>query len=180
MKLASMDTQVDEVPDDVREILLRRAERLREVPSADDAADSAQFWVAAFRVGDDTYAVPLEQMRACVALKAVTPVPLTGPHVVGVIRFEGQAITVFSVAALLGERGWSRDPSVLLVLEVAAGRLVGIDCEQIPTPLSLPLSRVITAQETAGPIKSVLVDGGQKLQLIDVARLLQDRKEDRR
>src|SRR5262249_57706996 len=98
----------------------------------------ATFWVAEFPVGDERYAVPLQRLRGSVPLRLVTPVPLSPPHVVGILRFQGQVIAALSLAALLGGRGWRQDPAVLLVVEGPSGDLLALDCEQVPQPLAAP------------------------------------------
>jgi chemotaxis signal transduction protein len=134
-----------ELTADELEILEVRRERLRQKPEA-SADDEATFWVAEFPVGDERYAVPLQRLRGSVPLKLVTPVPLSPPHVVGILRFQGNVIAALSLAVLLGGRGWRQDPAVLLVLEGPSGDLVALDCEQVPQPLAVPLRVVEEAR----------------------------------
>lgn len=105
---------------------------------------------AVFSVGEDVYAIPLEHLRAAIPLATVTPVPLAPPHVIGIVRFRGQAITVLSFAALFGIGGWRVDPAVLVVLEAPGGRLIAVDCEHIPRAATLPRAAVAIARGTQG------------------------------
>ena len=66
----------DGVTQEDRELLERRAARLREKPR--EAEEESVLWAAEFPVGEDSYALPLESLRAAVPLRMVTPVPL--PH----------------------------------------------------------------------------------------------------
>ena len=125
---------------ELNELLVRRAERIRQKPA--EAEDENLLWVAEFPVGEETYALPLDTLRAAVPLKMVTPVPLSPPHVIGILRFQGQIVTALSLASLLGGRGWREDPAVLLVVDPGFGRLVALDCERIPKPSGLPHAQV--------------------------------------
>ncbi len=98
----------EEITQEERELLERRAARLRDKPRA--AEEESVLWAAEFPVGEDSYALPLESLRAAVPLKMVTPVPLSPPHVIGILRFQGQILTAMSLSSLLGgsRTPWSR------------------------------------------------------------------------
>jgi chemotaxis signal transduction protein len=161
-----------ELTQDEREILEIRGERLRQKPEA-AADEEAIFWVAEFPVGDERYAVPLHRLRGSVPLRLVTPVPLSPPHVVGILRFQGQVIAALSLAALLGGRGWRQDPAVLLVLEGPSGDLLALDCEQVPQPLAVPLRAVEAARgRDVSAVAAVGLPGARQLNLIDLDTLL--------
>jgi chemotaxis signal transduction protein len=161
-----------ELSQDEREILEVRRQRLRQRPEA-PAMEEAIFWVAEFPVGDERYAVPLQRLRGSVPLKLVTPVPLSPPHVVGILRFQGQVIAALSLAVLLGGRGWRQDPAVLLVVEGPSGDLVALDCEQVPQPMAVPL-RVVEEAQGRGreTVTQVALPGARSINLVDLDRLL--------
>ncbi len=159
---------------ELNELLERRAARVREKPRAPE--DESVLWVAEFPVGEDIYAIPLDVLRAAVPLRSVTPVPLSPPHVIGILRFQGQILTALSLASLLGGRGWREDPAVLLVVDPGFGRLVAVDCEQIPKPVGLPLAQVNEARSrAAGPVTDVTLPGPRQVQLLDLRRLMEKR-----
>jgi purine-binding chemotaxis protein CheW len=157
------------------ELLERRAARLRAKPKAE--SDEAMLWAAEFPIGDDSYALPLAALRAAVPLRMVTPVPLSPPHVIGILRFQGQILTAMSLASLLGGRGWREDPAVLLVVDPGiGGRLFALDCERIPRPVSLPASAVEEARaRSTGALAEVTLPGMQQVNLIDLRRLIDRR-----
>ena len=166
--------RVPELPDEkTRKILTQRAERLRAPPLA--SKEGPVEWVAEFPVGEDRYAIPLSALRAAVPLRRVTPVPLSLPHVVGILRFQGQIVTALSMASLLGIKGWNQDPAVLLVVDPGWGRLVALDCEESPRPIGLALAAVEeTRARGLGPILEV-VHEGPIVHLVDLGRLLDRR-----
>jgi chemotaxis signal transduction protein len=160
------------IGDDVRALLAARAERLK--ARLVSKADEPTIMVAQFRVGEGQYAIPLGDFRAAVPLKLVTPVPLSPPQVIGILRYQGQVISALSLASLLGIRGWRNDPTVLLVVEAAPGKLIGLDCEEIPKPCPLPLAAIEKARkEGSGPIVELFIPGSIPINLLDLAALFE-------
>lgn len=154
-------------------LLERRAERIRNKPHEEE---EDFLWVAEFPVGEESYAIPLDALRAAVPLKMVTPVPLSPPQVIGILRFQGQIITALSLASLLGGRGWREDPAVLLVVDPGFGRLVAFDCERIPKPVGLPHARVEEARgRSAGAITEITLPGMKQVSLLELNRLMDRR-----
>ncbi len=167
--------QPDAFAAELNEILERRAGRVREKPA--DADEESVLWVAEFPVGEETYAIQLDALRAAVPLKMVTPVPLSPPHVIGILRFQGQIITALSLASLLGGRGWREDPAVLLVVDPGFGRLVALDCERIPKPTGLPHALVEEARaRAAGAVTEITLADMKQVTLLDLRKLM-DRRE---
>lgn len=161
-----------EPPDDaVRELLLRRAARLRQPEEDLDPEESDGLPVAEFSVGDDLFALPLASLRATIPLRLVTVVPLAPAHVLGVLRYEGQLVCAFSAASLLG-RAWKTDPSVLLVVEHGRDRLFALDSERIPKPSVLPKSALAAAAPEDALIRLITSPGTGCLRLIDVSELM--------
>jgi chemotaxis signal transduction protein len=160
----------DPVSEAARKLLLARAERLRQKPAEEE---EEAFWTAEFPLGGQAYALPLECLVACQSLKLVTSVPLSNPNLAGIVRFQRRILGVVSLAGLLGSGGWSRDPSVLLVLKLGEDRLLAVDCEEIPRSASLPLAAVQEARaagESNGIVK-VQRPGKGPLHLIEVSSL---------
>jgi len=158
---------------EVKALLDRRAERARARPRLEE---ETVLWMAEFPVGEEQYAIPLETLRAAVPLKMVTPVPLSPPHVIGILRFQGQIVTALSLASLLGGRGWREDPAVLLVVDPGFGRLVALDCERIPKPSGLPHALVEEARaRSTGAISEITLPGMRQVNLLDLLRLMDRR-----
>jgi purine-binding chemotaxis protein CheW len=162
---------------EVQALLERRAERARARPRLEE---ESVIWLAEFPVGEEQYAIPLEALRAAVPLKMVTPVPLSPPQVIGILRFQGQIITAMSLASLLGGRGWREDPAVLLVVDPGVGRLIALDCEQIPKPVGVPSALVQQARDRKGAVTELLLPGLRQLNLLDLRRLMDRRAPEKR
>jgi purine-binding chemotaxis protein CheW len=155
--------------------LRRRAARLaRPRPVASDEAED-RMSVAQFSLGDALYAVPLHDLRAALALRDVTPVPLAPAHVIGVLRWEGKVITAVSLASLLGVRGWQRDPAVLLIV-ACERRLVAVDSEMIPRLATLSRSAIDSGRaRRQGPAVEIVGPGGVIVNLLDVGQAMASR-----
>jgi purine-binding chemotaxis protein CheW len=152
-------------------LLEKRAARVRHKPA--DPEEESVLWAAEFPVGEETYAIPLDDLRAAVPLKMVTPVPLSPPHVIGILRFQGQIVTALSLASLLGGHGWREDPAVLLVVDAGLGRLVAVDCERIPKPVGIPIKLVTEARGQA--VAEITLPGLRQVQLLDLRQLMEKR-----
>src|SRR5947209_10033788 len=177
MKLRARE--LDGFTPEVEELLVRRAERVRRKPAETD--EENVLWVAEFPIGEETYALPLQTLRAAVPLKMVTAVPLSPPHVIGILRFQGQIVTALSLASLLGGRGWREDPAVLLVVDPGFGRLIALDCERIPKPTGVPHAQVEEARaRTTGPVCQNTMPGMRQVSLLDLGRLMDRRHQEKR
>jgi purine-binding chemotaxis protein CheW len=91
------------------------------------------------------------------------------------LRFQGQIVTALSMAALLGIKGWRQDPSVLLVVDPGWGRLVAIDCEEVPRPVSIAHAALDEARSREAKAITEVVHNGRLLHLLDLAKLLDRR-----
>jgi chemotaxis signal transduction protein len=167
----------DSQEEEIRHLLEERAKRLRDLEQTEVVREEAVHWVAEFPLGEERYALPLESLRAALPLRMVTPVPLSAPHVIGVLRFQGQVLAALSLASLLGGHGWRQDPAVLLVVQRGDGELCAVDCEAIPRPIGLPVGAVEAARaRVEGPVLEVYFkpqadSKPQLVNLIDPPRL---------
>lgn len=162
------------MPPEFVRVLEARAARLR-VRRAAELAEGDQILTAEFSIGDELFAFHLEALRSVVPLSRVTPVPLSPPGVIGVVRFQGQLLTALSLPGLLSGCAWTSDPSVLLIAEASAGQLIGFDCEKVPRPGTLPRALVEVARQGAGATAAVVevpLPGGVSVRLVDFEALL--------
>ena len=150
----------------VEAVLALRAERLRRPLQAPEDEGHEGF-VAFFELGDALFAFPLETLRAIVPLRGITPVPLAPPQVLGVVRYQRQLVAAFSLPALLGDRAWRCDPELLLIVERAPGRLVAVDCAEMPRTAQLAQAR----PERGAPLVNLALRDGREVRLVDPALL---------
>ena len=134
---------------EVRELLVRRAERIRTPNAAPVDADDEVMWVASFRLGDQEYSIPLSALRATIPRRMVTSVPGAPRAVLGILQFSGEIITAFSMACLLEVEGHAPTP-ILLVVDLGRGHIVAFDCEHVPLATTISLSAFRAAHLSAG------------------------------
>jgi purine-binding chemotaxis protein CheW len=118
------------------------------------------------QVGDETYAIAIENVLEVAELGDLTPVPGAGPIVLGVSNFHGQVLPVFDFAHVLGA---SRDgsPSRLLVAE-RDGRLAGLAVDGV-TDVA-PIAGELENAESDYLTHAVLEDG-RLVGVVDVDRV---------
>jgi purine-binding chemotaxis protein CheW len=163
----------------VLSLLEARAARLRVAESTDEP-DEGVLWVATFSVGEDLFALPLSAVSAAIPLRMVTAVPLSSPEIVGIVRFQGELVSVFSLASVLGGRGWRADPTFLLIIKRRGGGLVAFDCSQIPMATTLPLRAVEEARaRSTEHLLDIWSEGSGDVTLIDVERTFQHLEQHR-
>jgi purine-binding chemotaxis protein CheW len=157
----------------VEEALLRARAAELAYGVAERAPEDEGVPVAMFSVGEEIYAIALDHLRAAIPLTTVTTIPQAPPHIIGIVRFRGQAVTVLSFAAIFGVGGWRVDPAVLVVLEGPGRRLVAIDCEHIPRAATLPRAAIAVARSgRGGPVIELSIpDIGRVMMLDDLAPL---------
>lgn len=161
-----------EIAPETREVLEARAQRVARASTESEEVEESLFWVAEFTLGEHRYAIPLSTLRAALPLRMVTPIPLSAPHVIGILRFQGEILAALSMGSLLATRGWQRDPAVLLVVDPGDGRLTALDCEEIPKAAALPAVQIDQARKRGGPVQEVITPDQRVLFLIDLPELL--------
>jgi purine-binding chemotaxis protein CheW len=65
--------------------------------------DAAELQVIAFRVGQEFYALPINDVREVRRFEPVTPVPESPAFMAGVLRLRGHVLTVMDLAKRLGK-----------------------------------------------------------------------------
>lgn len=82
----------------------------------------AQFWTAlAYRLGDETFVSPLEQVHEVLPVPEITRLPLAQPWVLGVISRRGELTPVYDFLGLLGRGSVSLNDSRARLLVVRLG-----------------------------------------------------------
>ena len=157
---------------EVRDLLRRRAERMRAPRPRPQEDDARLEWLAAFWIGSERFGLPLPSLRAVAPLRLVTPVPLVPSHVIGIVRFQGEIVTALSLVSLLRGRAWRIDSRFLLILEPAPNRLLAIDCAEIPVAIALPGRLVATGTLRDDGVREVTTPEHETIGVLDVIGLL--------
>ncbi|HWE81849.1 MAG TPA: chemotaxis protein CheW [Gaiellaceae bacterium] len=81
------------------------------------------------RVGNETYALPIENVVEVAEVGDVTAVPGAGPGVLGVRNLHGQVLPVFDAAHVLGSRRANRPERLLVATH--RGSLAGLAVDAV-------------------------------------------------
>ncbi len=154
---------------DVRRLLEARAERLRAQPATPEEEQVA--WLAAFAIGGERWAFPLDSVRSVLKLRHVTPVPLGPPALVGVARIEGEVVPVWSLAALLGGRTWRSDARFLVVLQ-SRGRVFVVDSEQVPMATTVSMRALAEGEQRPDGLAREVRTPSEVVRVVDVEALV--------
>jgi purine-binding chemotaxis protein CheW len=116
-----------------------------------------------FRVGAESYAVPVAHVLEVAEVGVLTPVPGAPPAVLGVRNLRGQVLPVIDLAAVFGAH--RTQPAAKLVVADKGGRRAGLAIDQV-TDVGDVVSEL---HETESPFLSgsTLV-GGELVGIVDV------------
>jgi chemotaxis signal transduction protein len=118
------------------------------------------------RLGGERYAVPVEHVLEVAELGVLSAVPGAGAAVLGVRNLQGQVLPVFDLARVLAIAGDGSAPYVVVAQH--EGRLAGLAVDQVTDVDALASA----AEETeAAHLSGAVLEGGQLVGIIDVARL---------
>lgn len=85
-----------------------------------------------YRLGEQTFASPISQLREVVRLPAVTPVPGTPDWLLGVANIRGDVLSVVDFPAALGVTGGATGKRSVLVAGTSDGRLsLGLTVDEV-------------------------------------------------
>lgn len=94
--------------DRLRSLERLASERALGLPRREEVS---RHWTAlAYRLGEDTYVTPLDQVTEILPLPALTRLPLAQPWVLGVANLRGELTPVFDLMGILGRGRIVTDP----------------------------------------------------------------------
>lgn len=106
------------------EVILR--DRALSYARADEqTSDEAEEDVLLFRLGEERYAIELQNLLAVRPTAGITPIPCTPPHIAGILNVRGDVISVLNLGTALELRSTSSETEQAQVL------LVGRRSEQV-------------------------------------------------
>ena len=107
----------------IESTLRARARQFARSPVAEDGGAAVE--ILAFRLGDETYAVGLQQLAAVQPVRGLTPVPCAPPYVAGLLNVRGEVVTVLDLAGALElpAGGAPPDEARVLMVELPQGRV---------------------------------------------------------
>lgn len=150
--------------------LLDRAEQLRREEPPAEAEGLLE--LCAFQLADERYALPADAVRAVVGKTAITPLPGTPGHLLGLINQRGEILSVVDFKPLLG-LGAAAEPPFLVIARQGEHSLA-VAADSCPELLRLPgaaLERPLAPTTGGQYLKGQVTQPDTVLFVLDLAAL---------
>jgi chemotaxis signal transduction protein len=172
-----MEAAINPPPDRLRRML---EQRVRTVAAAMERAPTPDLaYLVPFTLSGTSFAIAASYVREVLPLPAVTPVPRSPLHMVGVMDLRGQILPVFALGSLLGLPAGAPGQSARVLVFGTAQAEFGAIVDDIAGVLEVPTREITTLSELkadvghAGPPWTRGKDRNGRT-VIDGAALLQD------
>jgi purine-binding chemotaxis protein CheW len=145
-------------------------------------AIGSDFHGVGFRIGTETFAVPIALVREIVRVPEITAVPEAPACVEGVINLRGRIIPVLDLRKRFGEPIVSAPKKNRILVTEVAGKLVGLIVDAASEVLKIPLAEIEDAPQGLedGGLNYIMGMGklaGRLIILINLSKLLQNNGE---
>jgi len=139
---------------------------------------SRELHIVGFRVGRETYGVPITSLHEIVRVPEITAVPDAPEYMEGVINLRGRIVSVVAVRLRIGEKGSTPDRRNRILVVEHNGRLAGLIVDSATEVLKIPEADVEAAPAGFEEGKLNCVSGlgkygGRLIVLLDMAKLLE-------
>jgi len=131
-----------------------------------------------FKIGNEEFGVPINQVREIVRLIQITPIPRAPSFIEGVVNLRGQVLAVIDLAKKLNLKSNPRSEKTRIIVVEVDNNTVGMIVDEVTEVLKLPSENVKETPEViATQIKQEYLKGIGKLEdrlliLIDLAKVL--------
>ena len=138
--------------------------------------DTVLQWVT-FKLGRETYAINVMQIREVLRYNAIAPVPGAPHYVLGIINLRGSVVTVIDTRTRFGlATGEITDNTRIVILETAS-HTIGVLVDSVAEVVYLNQSEIETTPHVGNDENSKYIQGvcnknGTLLILIDLDKLL--------
>ena len=134
--------------------------------------------VVGFRIGKETFGVPISAVREIVRVPEITAVPSAPHSVEGVINLRGKIIPVIDVRKRLGQSATQPDRKNRILVVDLDNKLVGLMVHAASEVLKISPSQIeepgsLFAEGQASYVTGVAKLQGRLIVLLDIAKLLQ-------
>ncbi|MGE5507201.1 MAG: chemotaxis protein CheW [Chitinophagales bacterium] len=115
--------------------------------------------VVVFRLADEDYGVPIEQVREINRLVPITAVPKAPASVLGVINLREQIIPVVSLRERFGFAREANDDATRIVVSEVGGQTVGFVVDSVNEVLRLGEEAIEPAPPSTAGVDSAFIKG---------------------
>lgn len=139
---------------------------------------SKDLHIVGFRIGRETFGVPIELVHEIVRVPDITAVPEAPDCIEGVINLRGKIISVVDLRKRFGERQIKPHKKNRILVAEVQGKLVGLIVDSASEVLKVPPSEVEQPPSVFDQNELNYVTGVGKLKdkliiLVDLSRVLQ-------
>ncbi|HZU41194.1 MAG TPA: chemotaxis protein CheW [Terriglobales bacterium] len=134
--------------------------------------------IVGFRIGRETYGVPITLVHEIVRVPEITPIPDAQECVEGVINLRGKIIPVIDLRKRFGQKEVTATVKNRILVTEVDKRRVGLIVDSASEVLKIPPSEIETPPSAIQDAQANCVTGVAKLQgrlviLLELSRLLQ-------
>jgi purine-binding chemotaxis protein CheW len=135
---------------------------------------SRELQIVGFKVGRETYGVPIQALHEIVRMPEITAVPDAPPHLEGVINLRGKIVPVIDLRKRFGESAGVRDRKNRILVVEHRGGLSGLIVDSASEVLKIPETEMAPpiAGASAHFVTGLGKRGAQLIIVVDVERLL--------
>jgi purine-binding chemotaxis protein CheW len=134
--------------------------------------------IVGFRVGRETYGVPITSLHEIVRVPEITAVPDAPDYMEGVINLRGKIVSVIDLRKRFGEPETALNRRNRILVIEYGGRLCGLIVDSASEVLKIPAAEIEPTPATLQEGKLNCVTGlgkyhGRLIVLLDMAKLLE-------
>ncbi len=134
--------------------------------------------IVGFRVGTETFGVPISMVHEIVRVPAITAVPESPDCVEGVINLRGRIIPVVDLRKRFGEKSIASGKKNRILVAEVESKMIGLIVDAASEVLKIPPSEVdpppnVFEEGEVNYVTGVGKLGGRLIIMIDLTRILQ-------
>jgi chemotaxis signal transduction protein len=141
---------------------------------AEDVVQEELLELLGLRLGDGSYALPVERVREIVRLRPITRVPWVPEAVLGAVALRGEIVQVIDLRLRLGlaQREATRE-SRLIILHASDDCVAALLVDAVRHVLRVSEESLQPTQDTAGGfVRELALEDAEFVSIIDVERVL--------
>lgn len=134
--------------------------------------------VVGFRIGDETFGVPISTVREIVRVPEITVVPNAPGHIVGVINLRGKIVPVMDLRKRFGATDVEINKKTRILVVEVENKTVGLIVHSASEVLKIPPCEVVAPSSMFQEDEVSYVTGVGKLNgrlviLLDIGKIMQ-------
>lgn len=137
-----------------------------------------EFHIVGFRIGRETFGVPIEMVHEIVRMPEITSVPDSPGYVEGVINLRGKIVSVVDLRKRFGEKEIIASKKNRILVAEVEGKVVGLIVDAASEVLKIPENEVdlppsLFEEDAMNYVTGVGKLKGRLVILIDLNKILQ-------